>query len=136
MLLSYSRFFVVILMAAAVSGGCKRTANRFEGPKVDGFAGRLTHNGKPVSFPEGETVQLSVHHEKSTDRPWNFNIQSDGTFKLDFGMLIGKYSARLVRRKGPGGNRGGERWYTIPDGFTVEEGKTECNIELGPNWKP
>ena len=66
MLLSYHRVFVVILIAAAVSGGCKRTANRFEGPKVDGFTGRLTHNGKPVSFPEGETVQLSVHHEKST----------------------------------------------------------------------
>jgi hypothetical protein len=26
--------------------------------------------------------------------------------------------------------------YNVPEGFAIEEGKTEYLIELGPNWKP
>jgi hypothetical protein len=136
MLLSYRRVFVVILMAAAVSGGCRRTATKYEGPAADAFNGRLTRKGEPVSFPEGETVQLSVHFEKFTDRPWSIPIQSDGTFKVGR-MPAGKWTAALIRSKGSGGARGGApQRYRIPGGFTIEEGKTEYLIELGPEWKP
>jgi hypothetical protein len=53
-------------------------------------------------------------------------------------MPIGKYSAMLIReKKAAAGSRGPPRdMYNIPDGFIIEEGKTEYTIELGPNWKP
>jgi hypothetical protein len=138
MLLSYRRVFVVMLMAAAVSGGCTRSGTKYEGPTVDGFTGRLTHNGKPVSFPEEESAKLSVHCQKFAGPPMNIPIQSDGTFKLSSAMPIGKWSAALIRTKASGGPRrgGAPQRYSIPDGFTIEEGKTEYEIELGPNWKP
>jgi hypothetical protein len=137
MLLSYRRVFVVILMAAAVSGGCRRTGTKYEGPTADAFTGRLTHNGKPVSFPEGETVNLSVHFEKFKGPPSNIPIESDGTFKVGSGMPSGKWTAALLRSKASGGvRREAPRRYNIPGEFTVEEGKTEYEIELGPNWKP
>jgi len=137
MLLSYRRVFVVILMTAAVSGGCSRKAKQYEGPTADAFNGRLTRKGEPVSFPQGETVQLSVHFEKSTGPPLEIPIQSDGTFKVGSGMPAGKWTAALVRTKGSLGARGGsQQRYRIPGGFTIEEGKTEYEIELGPNWKP
>src|SRR5262249_54836286 len=84
-----------------------------------------------------ETVALSVHHEKSTGPPSEILIQSDGTFKVGSGMPAGKWTAALVRTKGSLGARGGsQQRYRIPGGFTIEEGKTEYEIELGPNWRP
>ena len=135
MLLSYRPVFVVILMAAAVSGGCsRRTEKKYDGPTVDAFNGRLTRKGEPVSFPAGENVNLSVHFEKFTT-DWFIPIQSDGTFKIGW-MPIGKYSAALLRRKASGGGRGLPERYPIPGGLTIEEGKTEYLIELGADWKP
>jgi hypothetical protein len=134
MLLFYRRLFVVILMAAAASGGCaRRDPEEYKGPRVDAFTGQLTHNGKPVSFTEEDQAKLSVHFEKFTT-PWFIPIQSDGTFKIGW-MPIGKYSATLLRSKLSGGHRVAQR-HPIPDGLTIEEGKTEYNIELGPSWKP
>jgi hypothetical protein len=135
MLLSYRRVFVVILMAAVASGGCARTEQKYDGPTVKAFTGRLTQNGKPVSFPEGERVTLKLHLEK-TPGPMGIPIQSDGSFKIGW-MPIGKYDAALVRqKKASGGRGGGSPMYMIPGGLTIEDGKTEYNIELGPNWKP
>src|SRR5262249_6405685 len=104
----------------------------FDGPTVDAFTGRLTHDGKPVTFPESETVTLSVFHEKG--EKFDIRIQPDGSFKIGW-MPIGKYSATLLRGnkegRGPPTNR-----YNIPGGLTIEEGKTEYTIELGKGWNP
>jgi hypothetical protein len=135
MLLFSRRFLIVILMAAAVSWGCVRTEQKYDGPTVDAFTGRLTHNGEPVSFPPEEKVTLQLVFEKASG-PSGVPIQSDGTFKIGW-MPIGKYSAMLVRRGNGSGGRGGmPSMYRIPDMLTIEEGKTEYTIDLGPSWKP
>jgi hypothetical protein len=126
MLLSYRRVFVVILMAAAVSAGCRPAEKKYEGPTVPAFTGRLTHKGEPVSFPGEGRVVLQLVFEKGKG-PMGVRIQpDDGTFKIGL-MPIGKYSMTLIR----GRNR-----YNIPGELTIEEGKTEYEIELGEKWKP
>jgi hypothetical protein len=104
----------------------------FDGPTVDAFTGRLTHDGRPVTFTEGETVSLDVYHE--TGRHFGIPIQSDGSFKIGW-MPIGKYSATLMRGKTEGRGPPASR-YNVPGGLTIEEGKTEYAIELGKGWKP
>jgi len=123
------------LLATAVVGlalvGCG-SSKPYDGPTVDAFNGRLTHNGKPVSFPQGDRVILQVIlHENG--RSFGVPIQPDGSFKIGW-MPIGKYSAMLIR--GPKGERGGENRYNVPGGFTIEDGKTEYTVELGKGWKP
>ena len=72
---------------------------------MDAFNGKLTHDGKPVSFPAGEDVSLKVFHEKGTS--FGIPIKEDGTFKIGW-MPIGKYSGMLNRstaqQKGCRGN--------------------------------
>ena len=118
--------------------GCARKT--YDGPTVDAFTGRLVHDGQPVSFPADEKVMLQLFHEKG--RPFGIPIQPDGSFKIGW-MPIGKYTAMLQRSgKGavasPGGpiamGLGGA--YTVPNGLTIEAGKTEYTIELGKEWKP
>jgi len=126
MLLSYRRVFVVILMAAAVSAGCRPAERKYEGPTVPAFTGRLTHKGEPVSFPGEGRVVLQLMFEKGKG-PMGVRIQpDDGTFKVG-SMAIGKYSMTLIR---------GNNMYNIPDVLTIEEGKTEYEIELGKKWNP
>jgi hypothetical protein len=126
------RFFgCLILLAglALVGVGCgpKRS---FDGPTVDAFTGRLTHNGKQVSFPEDKQVILKVIHEKGTS--FGIPIKSDGTFQIGW-MPIGKYGA-VMERPGPGGK--GKSMYNVPGGLSIQEGQTEYTIELGKDWKP
>jgi len=131
-MLSLRPLFFVILGIAALSGGCERKAYK-DGPTVDAFVGRLTHKGEPVTFPADDKVLLKVILQ-TNGRSFGIPIQSDGTFQIGW-MPIGKYSAILSRRSQAAGNRRGPQMYNVPDGFTIEEGKTEYNIELGPNWK-
>jgi hypothetical protein len=133
MLLSFRRLLIVVLGATIVSWGCARKP--FDGPTVDAFNGRVTHKGEPVSFSPEEKAIVKVFHEKG--RSFGIPIQPDGTFKIGW-MPIGKYSAMLIREKKSDAPRRGppQDMYNIPDGFTIEEGKTEYTIELGPNWKP
>lgn len=132
MLLSLRRSFLVILMATVVSWGCAKKEQKYDGPAVDAFLGRLTHNGNPVNFPENEQVSLRLVFEKAGG-PMDVPVQSDGTFKIG-SLPIGKYSATLVRSRIIDGRRVPRR-HTIPEGLTIQQGKTEYTIELGPNWK-
>jgi hypothetical protein len=120
----------VLIAGLAVAAGCARKP--FDGPTVDAFNGRLTHDGKPVSFPEGEDVTLQLFHEKG--QSFGVPINSDGSFKIGW-MPIGKYSATLMRQnkreKGPPTNR-----YSVPGGLAIQEGQTEYKIDLGKGWKP
>jgi len=121
---------VLVVGLALAAAGCAKKP--FDGPTVDAFNGRLTHDGKPVSFPEGENVVLQLFHEKG--QSFGVPINSDGSFKIGW-MPIGKYSAALMRQnkreKGPAMNR-----YSVPGGLAIQDGQTEYKIDLGKGWKP
>jgi hypothetical protein len=99
-------------------------------PTVDAFHGRLTQDGKPVRFPQGEEVELQVFHEKG--RKFGIPIEPDGTFKIGW-MPIGKYSAMLTR---PAKSKGPPLKHSVPGGFAIKEGQTEYTIELGKDYRP
>jgi hypothetical protein len=119
---------LVVLGLANLGCGPKKP---FDGPTVDAFVGRVTQDGKPVSFPEGEEVTLRVWHEKG--QSFGIPLKSDGSFKIGW-MPIGKYSATLERE--PKGPKGAPSKQNVPGGLTIEDGKTEYTIELGKGWKP
>jgi hypothetical protein len=136
----------VVATVALITAGCgpPRADIAEHGPTVPSFTGRLVQDGKPVSFPSEDKVRVEVFHEKG--RRFGIPIQPDGTFKIGW-MPIGKYSAMLVRNKpaskGPIAPEEGKTrlpraagGYQIPDGFTIQEGKTDYTIELGPEWNP
>ena len=114
-----------------VVAGCGQKKS-FDGPTVDAFNGRLAQDGKPVTFPEGESVTLEVYHE--TGRKFGIPIKPDGTFKIGW-MPIGKYSVMLMREKKEGRGAPASR-YNVPGGFVIEDGKTEYTIELGKGLQP
>jgi hypothetical protein len=126
----FARFLLILVAGLTLLGtGCgpKRS---FDGPTVDAFTGRLTHNGKQVSFPEDKQVIVKVIHEKGNS--WGIPIKSDGTFQVGW-MPTGKYGA-VMERPGPGGK--GKSMYNVPGGLIIQEGQTEYTIELGKDWKP
>ena len=113
--------------------GCGKPTGEFEGPKVDAFHGKVTHNGNPVKFAENEEAQLNVFHESG--RQFGIPLTPDGTFEIGW-MPTGKYSMMLERsgaqnKKGPSKTR-----YGVPDSLTIQEGKKDYVIELGKNFKP
>jgi hypothetical protein len=112
------------------STGCG-PSKPFDGPTVDAFVGRVTQDGKPVSFPESEQVILTVYHEKG--QSFGIPLKPDGTFKIGW-MPIGKYAVTLEREsKGP---RGAPSKQNVPGGLTIVEGQTEYTIDLGKARKP
>lgn len=125
------------LVAAAGLGlaatGCG--ANKpFDGPTVDAFNGRLVQGGKPVTFAAGEKVQLKLFHEKGES--FGVPVNADGTFNIGW-MPVGKYTAALVREPATPAKKGAApSRYAVPGGLTVEDGRTEYQIDLGKNWKP
>jgi hypothetical protein len=122
---------LVLLVFGMSLVGCGK-GKMYDGPTVDAFNGRLTHDGKPASFPPGENVVLQVIlHEKG--QSFGIPIREDGSFQIGW-MPIGKYSAMLIR--GPKGPRGGESRYNVPDGFAIADGKTDYTIDLGKRYKP
>jgi hypothetical protein len=112
-----------------LTAGCGEKKS-FDGPTVDAFTGRVVSDGKPVSFPAGEVVQLKVIHDKA--KSFGIPLQTDGSFKIGW-MPIGKYSAILIRQTE--GGKGGPNMYNVPSGFEIETGKTEYTVELGKGWK-
>ncbi|HEY1189011.1 MAG TPA: hypothetical protein VGE74_15260 [Gemmata sp.] len=124
--------FVAALMAAlfVTALGCERKST-YDGPTVEKFGGRVVANGKAVQFPEGETVQLKVFHEKG--QSFNVPVKADGTFDVGW-MPIGKYSVTLLRLKS--GQKGQPNQYGVPGGLHIESAQTEHKVDLGPNWKP
>jgi len=112
--------------------GCTKNKGGYEGPTVDAFHGKVTHDGNPVKFAENEEVQLNVFHESG--RQFGIPLSADGTFEIGW-MPIGKYAMMLERqnpaKKGPTKTR-----YNVPSSLTIEEGKKDYVIELGKNFKP
>ena len=121
--------FVLVTAFALLAAGCG-PGRSFTGPTVNAFTGRLTHDGKLVSFGEGEKVTVTLFHE--TGQSFGLPIQPDGSFKVGW-MPVGRYSATLNR---PSNKVGPPSRYTIPGGLTIVDGKTDYEIELGKDWKP
>jgi hypothetical protein len=126
---------VLIAMVGSVVVGCR--TSKIPGidpsvPTVDAFNGKVVRDGEPVSFPEGEAVQLMIYHESG--QSFGIPLNSDGTFQIGV-MPVGKYSA-ILERPPKSGQRGPPTKYGVPGGLTIEAGKTEYTIELGKDWKP
>lgn len=124
----FAALFTGALLAVAL--GCERKST-YDGPTVEKFGGRVLANGKAVHFPDGETVQLKVFHEKG--QSFNVPVKSDGTFDVGW-MPTGKYSASLLRLKS--GQKGQPNQFGVPGGLTIENAQAEHKVDLGPNWKP
>ncbi len=127
------RYFPTVILSATLgllAAGCENRST-YNGPKVDSFTGRVVKEGKPVSFPPGESVQLKLIHDQA--KSFGIPLDPDGAFKIGW-MPIGKYSAILIRQKD--GAKGGPNMYNVRGGFEIVEGKTEYVVELGREWKP
>jgi len=125
---SLAALFVGLALAVVGCGPRKP----FDGPTVDAFVGKITHQGKPVTFPEGSNPRLKLFHEKG--QSFEIPLQPDGSFKIGW-MPIGKHSATLLRANDKGTGPP-EMRHNIPEGLTIETGKKEYEIDLGPGWKP
>jgi hypothetical protein len=123
-------FLTLAAALGLLAAGCGE--KKFDGPTVDAFTGRVVKDGKPVSFPAGESVELKVIFQEKA-QSFGIPLQPDGSFKIGW-MPIGKYSAILIRKKE--GGRGGPNMYNVPGGFEIVSGKTDYQVELGKNWKP
>lgn len=126
-------FIVGGLLLAIVALGCgAQQKGQYDGPKVDKFIGKVVHDGKPVTFRDDEGAQLRLFHE--TGVGMGIPLKTDGRFEIGW-MLIGKYSVMLERspanKKGPSMTK-----HAVPGGLTIEEGKTEYEVELGKGYKP
>lgn len=94
-----------------VIAGCSKSSDKPEGPTVDSFTGRVVADGKPVSFPTSDKVEILLFSEKGSQM--RVPISSDGTFKLGW-MPIGKHSATLTRDKSASGKKGGKHPTQFP----------------------
>ena len=105
---------------------------------VDTFTGRLVQDGNPVDFSGDKRVVLQLIWREKAEQ-FGIPIKPDGTFQIGF-MPLGTYSAILDRQPASTASERGRSStippYTIPDGLTIEQGKTDYTIELGKNWKP
>ena len=123
---------LLILWLGLVVVGCAPKIP-YTGKTVDKFVGKVTHNGKPVNFPADEKAEITVFHESG--QQFGIPIKEDGTFDIGW-MPVGKYAAMLERQQGAVKRGPGISRYSLPDGFTIEDGKTEYVIELGKGFKP
>lgn len=127
-----NRLVLTFCLGLAVFG-CSNRKGGYEGPTVDAFHGKVTHNGNPVKFGEDE-AQLILYHESG--QQFGIPLTADGTFKIGW-MPIGKYAIMLERiaqgsvKKGPQ-----KTMYNVPDRLAIEEGKKDYVIELGKDFKP
>ena len=113
--------------------GCGKDRGGFEGPTVDAFHGKVTHNGNPVKFAEGDDVQLTVFH--TSGRQFGIPLSTDGTFEIGW-MPIGKYAMMLEREPKNPGKGPTKLRYSVPGNLIIEEGKKDYVIELGKDFKP
>lgn len=128
-----------IVGALALAGlfalaGCGDKKGGFDGPTVDKFNGQVLHNGKAVAFAPNEVAELKLILQT---KPESFGIplRADGTFEIGW-MPIGKYSATLIRTRTEGGKKSAPLMHNVPNGLTIQEGQTQYQVELGPDYKP
>jgi hypothetical protein len=102
-----------------------------DGPMVDAFVGRVTHDGKPVTLPAKSQLKVMQHGSS-----WSMGVplQTDGTFTIGK-MPVGKYSVILETPPKEGSKGAPGQKYSVPQVLSIEQGKTEYTIELGKNWK-
>jgi hypothetical protein len=128
-----NRLVLTFCLGLAVFG-CTNNKGGYEGPTVDAFHGKVTHNDKPVQFAENEEVVLRVYHESG--RQFGIPLKADGTFEIGW-MPIGKYSMMLERTTEDPSKKGPQKtMYNVPDSLTIEDGKKDYVIELGKDFKP
>ena len=128
-----NQFALTFCLGLAVLGCGGDNKKNFDGPTVDAFHGKVTYNGSPVTFAENE-AQLKLFHEKG--QQFGIPLQPDGTFVIGW-MPTGKYAIRFERTKQDPAKRGPQKtMYNVPDGLTIEDGKTDYVIELGKDFKP
>jgi len=126
-----NRLVLTFCLGLAVFG-CTNNKGGYEGPTVDAFHGKVTHNGNPVKFAEKE-AQLKLFHEKG--QQFGVPLKTDGTFEIGW-MPIGKYAVMLERMAQTAGKGPPKTMYSVPDNLTIEEGKKDYVIELGNGFKP
>lgn len=122
---------LALLVLLSVAGGCGKS-DKPSGPVVDSFTGSVVADGKPVSFPPADQVEIMLFSDKGSQL--RVPISPEGTFKLGW-MPVGKHTASLTRMKSIEGKKGGQTTHSIPGGLDIVEGKTEYTIELGKNFK-
>ena len=123
---------LLTLWLGLVVVGC--THKSYTGKTVDKFVGKVTHNGQPVNFPADEQAQITVYHESG--QQFGIPIKEDGTFVIGW-MPVGKYAVMLERQQSARKKGSGMSRYNVPDGLTIEDGKTtDYVIELGKGFKP
>jgi hypothetical protein len=128
-----NRLVLTFCLGLAVFG-CTNNKGGYEGPTVDAFHGKVTHNGDPVTFVESEEAQLKLYHEKG--QQFGIPLKADGTFEIGW-MPTGKYAIMLERKTQDPAKKGPPKYmYNVPDGLTIEEGKKDYVIELGKDFKP
>ena len=127
-----NRLVVTCCLGLAVFG-CTNKKGGYEGPTVDAFHGKVTHNGQPVTFAENE-AQLNLYHEKG--QQFGIPLKPDGTFEIGW-MPTGKYSMMVERTPQASKKAAASKTrYNVPDSLTIEDGKKDYVIELGKNFKP
>jgi len=128
-----NRLVLTLCLGPAFFGCGSNKKGGYEGPTTDAFHGRVTHNGDPVKFAENE-AQLNLFHEKG--QQFGIPLKPDGSFEIGW-MPIGKYAMMLERTSQTPVKKGPQKtMYSVPDGLTIEEGKTDYVIELGKGFKP
>ena len=122
---------LALCLGPAVLGCTTDRKGGHVGPTVDAFHGKVTHDGKPVTFAEDE-AQLKLMHEKG--QQFGIPLKADGTFEIGW-MPTGKYAVMLERvsqtPKGPP-----KTMHHVQGGLTIEEGTKDYVIELGNDFKP
>ena len=128
-----NRLVLTFCLGLAVFGCTTDRRGGYEGPTVDAFHGKVTHNGNPVNFAESD-VQLALYHEKG--QQFGIPLKANGTFEITW-MPIGKYAVMLERMVQTPTKKGRQKtMYNVPNGLTIEEGKKDYVIELGKDFKP
>ena len=128
------RLVLIFCLGLAVFG-CSDNRGGFGGNTVDAFHGKVTQNGNPVKFAEGEQVELGLYHEQG--KHFGIPLKEDGTFEIGW-MPLGKYMVMVERIPLGSGNKGASHKtrYNVPDPLIIEKGKTDYVIELGKDFKP
>jgi hypothetical protein len=133
-MLTINRLVLTFCLGLAVFGCTNTKKKEYDGPTVDAFHGKVTHNDNPVKFAENEEVELNVIHESG--RQFGVPLKADGSFEITW-MPTGKYSMMLERTSHDPAKKGAQKTrYNVPGSLTIEEGKTDYVIELGKNFKP
>jgi hypothetical protein len=127
-----NRLVLTFCLGLAVVG-CGKDRGGFQGPTVDAFHGKVTHNGNPVKFAPTEDVQLTVYHDSG--RQFGIPLSTEGTFQIGW-MPIGKYAMMLEREPKNPGKGPTKLRYSVPGSLIIEDGKKDYVIELGKDFKP